>query len=54
MEQFICRPNDDGTINEVLKEVATIEDTEDTTSEHMLLWAHRAEAQGVQNQHLMT
>ena len=35
-------------IEEILKELATLEDTEDTTSEHVLLWAYKVEAQRVQ------
>ena len=32
MEQFISGCNDDGMIGEILKEVDTLEDIEDTTS----------------------
>ena len=48
-EQVITGINDDGTINEILKEVATLEDTEDAPSKHVLLWAHRVEVQRAQN-----
>ena len=32
-------------IDEILKEVATSEDIKDTIVKHVLLWAHRVEAQ---------
>ena len=37
-----------------LEEVATFEDIEDVTNEHVLLWLCRVEAQMEQNQPLMT
>ena len=43
-EQFIVGLNDEGTIDEILREVATGEDIEDAMSEHMLIWAHKVEA----------
>ena len=43
-EQFISWLNDDGMINEILKEVATLEDIGNTTSEHVLLWVHKLKA----------
>ena len=39
-EQFTNRLNDDGMVNEILKEVATLEDIEGTTNEHVLLLVH--------------
>ena len=44
-EHFIDWLNDDGMINEILTEVASLGDTEDTISEYVLLWAHRSDAQ---------
>ena len=35
-------------VHEILKEIATLEDMEDTTSEHVLLWTCRIETQRVQ------
>ena len=45
---FISGINDDGMIDEILKEVAMLEDTEDATSECVLLWVHRVEEHRVQ------
>ena len=39
IEQFISRLNDGGMVEEILEKVATLEDIEDTMSEHVLLWA---------------
>ena len=44
-EQSISGLNDNGMIDEILGEVATIEDIEHAISEHVLLWAHRVEVQ---------
>ena len=38
--------NDDGMMDAIQKEVATLEDIEDATSEHVLMWACRGEVQG--------
>ena len=46
-QQFISGPNDDEMIDEILKELAMLEDIEYITSEHVL-WACRVEAQKVQ------
>ena len=47
-QQFINRLNGNGMVNEILKEVATLEDTEDTTGQDVLLLVHRVEVQGAQ------
>ena len=47
-KQFINGINDDGMQDEILKEVATLDNIEDTTSEHVLLGACRVEVQRVQ------
>ena len=47
-EHFINGLKDDGMVDEALKEVTTLEDIEDATSEHVLLWGHRVEVQRVQ------
>ena len=44
-EQFASGLNDDGAISEIRKGVATLEDTKDTTREHVFSWAYRVEAQ---------
>ena len=44
-EQFISGLNDDGMIDEILKDVAMLEDIENAMSEHVLLVMHRVEAQ---------
>ena len=44
-EQYINGLNNDGMGDEILKEVVMLEDTEDTTSEHVSLWVCRVEAQ---------
>ena len=38
-------------IDKFLKEVTTLEDIENATSGHVLLWAHRVEVQGIKKQH---
>ena len=43
-EQFISGLKDIQMISEILKEVVTLEDTEDATNKHVL-WVHRVEAQ---------
>ena len=43
-EQFINGLNDNGMLNKILKEVATQEDIDDTTSECILLLLHIVEA----------
>ena len=48
IEQFISGFNDNDMINEILKEVATLEDTEGTISECMMLWTLSVEAQRAQ------
>ena len=40
--------NDDGMVNEILKEVAMLKNIEDAASECVLLWACKMEAQRVQ------
>ena len=47
-EQFIGQLNDGGMIDEILKEVAILEDIEDTMSERVLLFTCRVEAQRAQ------
>ena len=37
-EQFINGLNENGMINEIPEEVAILEDIDDATSEHVLLW----------------
>ena len=44
-EQFIGGCNDEGMIDEILKEVAMLEDIEDVISEHVLIWSCTVEAQ---------
>ena len=44
-EHFINEFNDDGMVDEILKEVVMLENIEDTTTEHVLLWAHRVGGQ---------
>ena len=44
-EQLTSGLNNDG----ILKEVVTWEDTEDATSEYVLLWVNKAELQRTQN-----
>ena len=44
-EQFTSGLNDDGMVNEILKEVAMLEDVEDGTSSWVLLWAYRVKGQ---------
>ena len=44
IEQFISGLNDNDMIDEILKEVATLEDIEHAMHEHMLIWAYRVEA----------
>ena len=39
-------------IQEIPKEVAMLEDIEDATSEHVLLWVHRVEAQKTEDKDL--
>ena len=46
-QQFISWHNDDGMVNEILKEAATLQDIEDAMNEHVLLWIQRVEAQRV-------
>ena len=48
MEQFISGFNDDGMINEILKEVATLKGIKDAPSKHVLLWVHRIKVQRAQ------
>ena len=48
-EQFISQLNSDGMSDEILKEVATLEDIEGTISECILLWSHKADTQRTQN-----
>ena len=45
---FISGLNNDGMIDEILKEVAISEDTDDATRERVLLWAHKIEVQMAQ------
>ena len=47
-QQIINGLNGDGMLYKILKEVATLEDTEDTTSECVLLWVHMAVVQQAQ------
>ena len=47
-EKFINRLNENGIVNEILKEVVMLKSIEDATSEHTLIWAHREEAQRAQ------
>ena len=47
-EEFINGLNDDGMVDETLKEVATLEDTEDTIHVPVLLHVHRLEAYSAQ------
>ena len=44
-EQFIGRQNDDGMADEILIQVTTLENIEEVTSECVLGWVHRTEAQ---------
>ena len=46
-EQFINKLNDNGIVDEMFKEVDMLEDIENATSDHILLWVHRVEAQSV-------
>ena len=52
-EQSINGLNDNGMVDEILKEVAMLEDIEHAASKHVLLWIHRVEAQRVKNQPFM-
>ena len=47
-EQFINGLNDNGMVGEILKKVATLEEIEDASSEHILVWACRVEVQKAQ------
>ena len=47
-EQFNNELNDDEMVDEILKEVTTIEDIEDALHVHVLLCVHRVEVQRVQ------
>ena len=40
-EQFIHRPDDEDMISVILREVLTLQDSDDATSERVLLWAQR-------------
>ena len=42
---------DGGMIDEILKEVATLEDIEDSRNECLLMWTHGIQVQRAQNQH---
>ena len=53
-EQYICWHNDNRMIDEILSEVATLEDIEDAMSKCVLLWMHRVEVQRHKNQPFMT
>ena len=44
-KQFIGRLSDDGMINEILREVTSLENIEEALTEFMLHWACRVEAQ---------
>ena len=46
--------NDDGMIHGILKEMATLEYNEETTSKDVVLWAHSVESQRAQNQPSVT
>ena len=48
-EQFIGGLNDEGMIDEILREVVTLGNIEDVTSEHVLILAHRVKAERAQN-----
>ena len=48
-EQFINGLNDDGMIVEIIKELTSINDTRPVTSEQVLAWARRVEAERAQN-----
>ena len=48
MEHFINGLNVAWMVDEIFKDVATLEDIEDATSESVLLWLHRLGAQRVQ------
>ena len=54
MEQFISGIDDNGMMNEIIKEVATLQDIRYPAGKCMLLWAHNIEVQRAQNQDLMT
>ena len=47
-EQFINALNDNGMFHEILKEVTTLKDTEDATSDCDLLWVCRVEVKRAQ------
>ena len=43
IEQFICGLNVEGMTDEILREVAVLENIDEATSEHELTLAHRVE-----------
>ena len=47
-EQLIGALNDEDMINEILREVVTLEDIADATSEPVLIWVQRVEAHRAQ------
>ena len=51
-EQFINGLNDDWICDKILKEVAMLEDIEDTKSECVLLWEYKVEVQRAQKSSL--
>ena len=48
-EQFINRLNDDGMVDEILKEANILQDIEDASCEYVLLWAFRLDMPRAQN-----
>ena len=47
-EEFIGGVNDEGMTEDILRELATLEDIEEATTEHVLTWACRVEVQRTQ------
>ena len=53
-EQFIHGLDNEGIIIEILREVSLLEDIDEATSEWVLLWTQRVEAQGTPKEALTT